>query len=219
VDILCLSPQVWTASSIVRIVTSPGGNGTATPRQVAGGGTAPEGGDGRSFGTSAVTGPWPRVRDDRPELLRGPRGHRVGASRGAPLGSEGGCHRQKDRTTRRSGFVQTDGRPRGRPGERPRRPPPGGATGRELHRTSPAEVGTVRTRGRSRSDAIDRGPTRRGSFGATTREVGAHSRGAHPPATPRWAREGARGVRASGAAGRASRGRRPGSSVRGSSPR
>jgi hypothetical protein len=198
VDILCLSSDLWTARSRVRTVPIPGGNGTATPCQVAGGGTAPEGGGGRSFGTAAVTDPWPRDRDDRPELLRGPRGHRVGASRGAPLGSGGGCHRHKDRTTRRSGYVQTDGRPRGRPGERPRRPPPGGATGRELHRTSLAEGGTVGTRGRSRSDAVDGGPTRRGSFGASTREVDAHSRGAHPPATPRWARKGARGVRASG---------------------
>jgi hypothetical protein len=160
VDILCLSSDLWTARSCVRTVPILGGNGTATPRQVAGGGTAPEGGGERSFGTAAVIDPWPRARDDRPELLREPREHRVGASRGAPLRSGGGCHRHKDRTTRRSGSVQTDDRPQGRPGERLRRPPPGGATGRELHRTSPAEVGAVGTRGRPRSDAIDGGPTR-----------------------------------------------------------
>jgi len=176
----------------------PRGNGTAAPREVAEGGTAPEGEDGRSFGIAAVTDPWPRVRDDRPELLREPREHRVETSRGGPTGIrrrlsslEGSFDpMQRDRADGRA-VARPAGRTasaptlgwRDRSGAAPHLPR-GGRDRRDRRRTA---LG----RGRRRSD-LERSPS-----GRRPRQVGAHSRGAHPPTTPRRAREGARGVRAS----------------------
>jgi hypothetical protein len=212
VDSLWVPDPRWTAPAALRTVPVPAGDGlrveggtaegTTDPRAGSGGGSAriagaPHrglGAEGPSEGPLGVpevdTGWLDRREADRP-------------SRDGPPGSEGGCRRRSDRTDRRSGIVQADGRPRGRPGRTSRRPPPGGATDASKDRPPPrrtAPPGVTDGRARTRAGRL---PTRRDRpSGWTTREAGALSRGAHPSATPRWARKGARGVRASG-------GRRP----------
>jgi hypothetical protein len=57
--------ECWTGRSRVRTFTAPTERDLRSLRRDAEGGTAPDGGGGRSSRTADVTDPWPRARDDR----------------------------------------------------------------------------------------------------------------------------------------------------------
>ncbi len=178
--------------------SSTAGSGLRVPRRDARGGDRPR---GRRW----------RVRKDRGRHQpRGhgeamtvqsssePRRHRVGR-READHTIRGGCHRRKDRTDRRSGTCRRTGdREVDRAGDRGAhlRVERRGArhTGGPLGEVRDHAEGSREGRARTRPTGARPGEL---PLGAATREVGAHSRGARPPATPRWARKGARGVRVS----------------------
>jgi len=151
---------------------------------------------------------------------RGPRpspsrGHGIGmtvapAPSGVPVATPGGDRREvapsrsdvavataSDRATRRSGIAQADGRSQDRPRRGPRRPPSGWSDRARsrpgLPRGGTDRQGSADARARTRTTI---GPTGR-DLRVRTGVMDAHSRGAHPHATPRWARKGARGVRVS----------------------
>jgi len=129
-----------------------------------------------SFGSRRDTG-WDHREMDRhdPEAA-------VTAGRIARPDAAGSCRRTEQRELPRASAPA---------------PTSGWCDGQEPNRTSLVEDGTVRIDGGTRSDATDGGPNWRGILRDRDPGVGAYSRGAHPPATPRWARKGARGVRAS----------------------
>ena len=187
---------------------------------------------------AAIDGPAPdrvtgrRWRAERPTAAapigrsgsaggRAPHGdadHRALGSRGpGPEGTSPPCHGAKDRTDRRSGTVQADGRPRGRPGAAPEARhllggaegdgaegrvhlPRGGRSTAGRERRRPERVGEGRSAG-SAPTALGRGtgrPAGEGPARGRTAGRGCALRKGAPAATPRWARKGARGVRASG---------------------
>jgi len=158
VSFLCLSQDRWTRPPIVRTVAFPVGTELRHPAGSLEGGTVPDSGGEGSFGTAAVTVPWPRgemtVRSsfggrndtgwDRREADHHDPEAAVTAGRIARPDAAGPCRRTEQRELPRASASA---------------PTSGWCDGRELHRSSPAEDGTVRIDGGTRSDATDGGPT------------------------------------------------------------